>query len=142
MGGMLPAETDNHQSMLPSHPITSLDLLHFKQRLHHKCKSGTFLLQNIKKMKRGEVPEKKSKRGAAEKNANLLEKKSKKSHNAEKLKGDPLVSFGFVCYAEKKEQLFWFSSSGQMVQFGPLNFAELGRTILVSSCGLITKNTY
>ena len=32
--------------------------------------------------------------------------------------GDPLVSPGMVCYAEKQEKLFWFSSLGQMVQFG------------------------
>ena len=35
----------------------------------------------------------------------------KKSRSAEKkLKGDPLVSPGMVCYAEKQEKPFWFSS--------------------------------
>ena len=33
---------------------------------------------------------------------------------------DPLVSPGFVCCAEKKEQLSWLSSLGQMVQFDTL----------------------
>ena len=32
-----------------------------------------------------------------------------------KLKGDPLVSSGIVCYAEKEEKLFRFSSLGQMI---------------------------
>ena len=32
-------------------------------------------------------------------------------------RGDPLVSPGIVCCAEKNEQLFWLSSLGQMVQF-------------------------
>ena len=39
----------------------------------------------------------------------------KKSHNAEET--DPLVSPGMVCYAEKEEKPFWFSSLGQMSQF-------------------------
>ena len=34
-------------------------------------------------------------------------------HNAEKnWKGDHLVSPGIVCYAEKEEKSFWFSSLG------------------------------
>ena len=58
----------------------------------------------------------------------------KKSHNAEKIEsGDTLVSPGMVCYAGKQEKLFWFSSLGQMVQFGAKIFC---RTILVSSGGL------
>ena len=36
--------------------------------------------------------------------------------------GDPLVSSGIVCYAEKEEKLFWFSSLGQMIQFGTIKF--------------------
>ena len=48
-------------------------------------------------------------------------------------KGDPLVSPGIVCYAEKQEKPFWFSSLGQMIQFGTIKFRI---TILVSSCGL------
>ena len=37
-------------------------------------------------------------------------------------RGDPLVSPGMVCYAEKQEKPFWFSSLGQMVQFGAIIF--------------------
>ena len=48
-------------------------------------------------------------------------------------RGDSLVSPGMVCYAEKEEKPFWFSSLGQMIQFGTIKFC---RTILVSSCGL------
>ena len=50
------------------------------------------------------------------------------------LSQNSLVSPGIVCYAEKKEKLFWFSSLGQQVQFGALKFCRtLGRTILVTS---------
>ena len=45
-----------------------------------------------------------------------------KSHNAKKLKGDPLVSPSIVCYAEKVEEPFWFTSLGQMFQFGTIKF--------------------
>ena len=37
-------------------------------------------------------------------------------------KGDPLGSRGTVCYAEKEEKPFWFSSLGQMIQFGTIKF--------------------
>ena len=37
-------------------------------------------------------------------------------------KGDRLVSPGMVCYAEKEENPFWFSSLGQMIQFGTIKF--------------------
>ena len=47
----------------------------------------------------------------------------KKSHNAEKTeRGDPSVSSGNVCYAEQEEKPFWFSSLGQMIQFGTIKF--------------------
>ena len=36
--------------------------------------------------------------------------------------GDPLVSPRIVCYAEKEEKPFWFSSLGQMIQFGTIKF--------------------
>ena len=36
-------------------------------------------------------------------------------------RGPPLVSPGMVCYAEKP---FWFSSLGQMVQFGAIIFCR------------------
>ena len=37
---------------------------------------------------------------------------------------DSLVSPGMVCYAEKEEKLFWFSSLGQMIQFGTIKFCR------------------
>ena len=39
-------------------------------------------------------------------------------------RGAPLVSPGIVCYAEKQEKPFWFSSLGQMVQFGAIIFCR------------------
>ena len=39
-------------------------------------------------------------------------------------RGDPLVSPGMVCYAEKQKKTFWFSSLGQMVQFGAIIFSR------------------
>ena len=39
-------------------------------------------------------------------------------------RGDPLVSPGMVCYAEKQEKPFWFSSLGQMLQFGAIIFCR------------------
>ena len=39
-------------------------------------------------------------------------------------RGDPWVSPGMVCYAEKQEKPYWFSSLGQMVQFGPIIFCR------------------
>ena len=38
--------------------------------------------------------------------------------------GGPLVSPGMVCYAEKQEKPFWFSSLGQIVQFGVIIFCR------------------
>ena len=40
----------------------------------------------------------------------FLEKKSRSAQKNEK--GDPLVSPGMVCYAEKQEKPFWISSRG------------------------------
>ena len=39
-------------------------------------------------------------------------------------KGDTLVSPGIVCYAEKQEKPFWFSSLGQIIQFGTIKFCR------------------
>ena len=39
-------------------------------------------------------------------------------------RGDPLVSPGMVCYAEKQQKPFWSSSLGQMVQFGAIKFCR------------------
>ena len=59
----------------------------------------------------------------------LRKKKSEKkfrkkmSRSAEKFeRGDSLVSPGLVCYAEKQVKPFWFSSLGQIVQFGAIIF--------------------
>ena len=37
---------------------------------------------------------------------------------------EPLVSPGIVCYAEKEEKPFWFSSLGQIIQFGTIKFCR------------------
>ena len=61
---------------------------------------------------------------------------SKKSRSAEKNeRGESLVSPGMVCYAEKQEKPFWFSSLDQIVHFDAIIFCRTCRTILVSSCG-------
>ena len=36
----------------------------------------------------------------------------------------PLVSPGIVCYVEKEEKLFWFSSLRQMFQFDTIKFRK------------------
>ena len=50
--------------------------------------------------------------------------------------GDPLVSPGTVCYAEKEENPFRFSSLGQMIEFGTIkvswNFQELFLSVRVN----------
>ena len=38
--------------------------------------------------------------------------------------GEPLVSRGMVCCAEKQEKPFWFSSLDQIVQFGAIIFCR------------------
>ena len=43
-----------------------------------------------------------------------------------KLKADPVVSPGTVCYAVEQEKPFWFNSLGELVQFDtPYYFVEL-----------------
>ena len=42
-------------------------------------------------------------------------------------RGDPLVSPDMVCYAEKQEKPFWFTSLGQMVQFSAIIFCRTFR---------------
>ena len=73
--------------------------------------STSILSQNIKKMQGDPLGK------------NFLRKKSlavpKKNE-----RGDPLVSPGMVCYAEKQEKPFWFSSLGQIVQFGAIIFCR------------------
>ena len=55
-------------------------------------------------------------------------------------RGDPLVSPVVVCDAGKQEKPFWFSSLGQMVQFGAIivcrTFVELFWSVQV-----VLKNT-
>ena len=49
----------------------------------------------------------------------------KKSRSAEKIEsGEPLVSPGMVCYAEKQEKPFWFSSLDQIVHFDAIIFCR------------------
>ena len=60
----------------------------------------------------------------------------KKSRSAEK---NERVSPGMICYAEKQEKPFWFSSLDQIVHFDEIIFC---RTILVSSCGWIEKKSH
>ena len=39
-------------------------------------------------------------------------------------RGDSLVSSGMVSYVEKEEKPFWFSSLGQMIQYGTMKFCR------------------
>ena len=49
----------------------------------------------------------------------------KKSRSAEKNeRGESLVSPGMVCYAEKQEKPFWFSSLHQIVHFDAIIFCR------------------
>ena len=49
----------------------------------------------------------------------------KKSRTAEKNdRGEPLVSPGMVCYAEKQEKPFWFGSLDQIVHFDAIIFCR------------------
>ena len=53
----------------------------------------------------------------------LVKKKlSQKSQCRKNWNEDPLTSPSIACYAEKKEQIFWFISFGQMVQFDTLKY--------------------
>ena len=59
-------------------------------------------------------------------------------------KGHPLISPGMVCYAGKQEKPFWFSSLGQMVQFGAIifcrTFVELFWSLQVYRKETLTKS--
>ena len=61
-----------------------------------------------------------------------------------KLKGGPLDSPGMVCYAAKQDKFFWFSSLGQMVQFGAIifcrTFVELFWSVQVVFKKTLTKS--
>ena len=53
--------------------------------------------------------------------------RNKSSQCQKNEKGDPLVSPGMVCYAEKQEKPFWFNSLGQIVQFGAIIFCRTSK---------------
>ena len=94
---------------------------HFREKISQcrkKLKGGTLwdfstsiLSQNIKKMQ-GDPLGKKF----------FSEKKSRSAEKNER--GESLVSPGIVCYAEKQEKPFWFSSLDQIVHFGPIIFCR------------------
>ena len=73
--------------------------------------STSILSQNIKKMQGDPLGK------------NFFSKK--KSRSAEKNeRGESLVSPGMVCYAEKQEKPFWFSSLDQIVHFDAIIFCR------------------
>ena len=94
---------------------------HFREKISQcrkKLKGGTFwdfstsiLSQNIKKMQGGPFGE-----------IFFFEKSLAVPKKNER--GEPLVSPGTVCYAEKQEKPFWFSSLDQIVQFGAIIFCR------------------
>ena len=59
---------------------------------------------------------------------------------------DPLASPGLVCYAGKQEKPFWFSSLGQIVQFGAIKlcrtFVELFWSVQVILKTLTKSHDY
>ena len=94
---------------------------HFREKISQcqkKLKGGTLwdfstsiLSQNIKKMQGdpfGKIFFRKKKSRSAEKNE----------------RGESLVSPGMVCYAEKQEKPFWFSSLDQIVHFDAIIFCR------------------
>ena len=75
--------------------------------------STSILSQNINKLK-----------------GNLLGKffiRKKSLTKPNKLNGGALVSSGIICYAEKEEKPFSFSSLSQMIQFGTIKFRRTFR---------------
>ena len=94
---------------------------HFREKISQcrkKLKGGTLwdfstsiLSQNIKKMQGdplGKIFFSKKKSRSAEKNE----------------RGESLVSPGMVCYAEKQEKPFWFSSLDRIVHFDAIIFCR------------------
>ena len=69
-----------------------------------------FCRKTAKKLKGGSFEEKKSEKSLA------VRKKIERE--------DPLVSPDMVCYTGKQENPFWFSSLGQIVQFGAIIFCR------------------
>ena len=74
--------------------------------------STSILSQNIKKMQGGPFVEK----FFFEKKVSQCRKKNER--------GESLVSPGMVCYAEKQEKPFWFSSLDQIVHFDAIIFCR------------------
>ena len=66
----------------------------------------------------------------------IEKKKKKKSHSAEKIWKDPLVSPGIVSYAEKKNNIYISVPCAKWSQWAPLSTVGLWQTTLVRSCGL------
>ena len=97
-----------------------------------KLKGGTFwdfstsiLSQNIKKMQGDPL-------------GKIFFRKKSLAVPKKNERGESLVSPGMVCYAEKQEKPFWFSSLDQIVHFDAIIFC---RTNLVSSCGQKKKES-
>ena len=94
---------------------------HFREKISQcrkKLKGGTLwdfstsiLSQNIKKNAVGTLWGK-----------IFFEKKSRSAEKNER--GESLVSPGMVCYAEKQEKPFWFSSLDQIVHFDAIIFCR------------------
>ena len=99
-------------------------IFYFREKISHcrkKLKGGTLwdfptsiVSQNIKKCRRDPLGKK------------LRKKSEKKCLAVPKIieRGDSLVSPGLICYAEKQVKPFWFSSLGQIVQFGAIIFCR------------------
>ena len=105
-------------SQLKGDPLAKKQIFEKKSHNAKKLKGGTLwcfstsiLSQNIKKI-------------FSLWGKNFPEKKSRSAEKNWKAKKVPLVSPGVVCYAEKQEKHFWFSSLGQIVQFGAIIFCR------------------
>ena len=59
-----------------------------------------------------------------------------------KLKGGPFSLSGIVCYAEKEEKPFWFSSLGRMIQFGTIKFCRTFKNYFGQFVWIETKSHY
>ena len=112
----------NIHSVAKHEKIEENKSFHFREKISQcrkKLKGGTLwdfstsiLSQNIKKMQGGPFGEK-------------IFLRKKKSRSAEKNeRGESLVSPGMVCYAEKQEKPFWFSSLDEIVHFDAIIFCR------------------
>ena len=57
-------------------------------------------------------------------------------------KRNPLVSPGMVCYAEKEENPFWFSSLRQTIRFGTIKFRRTSENYFVQFVWIEKKSHY